>query len=235
MIAIEGVSGSGKTAVAERFAAHVGAEAVPEAYDRLGRSIPLEFQGRDELGDLERRLLKEEGRRWTEAVAARSRGRPVVLDTATFGPLAYAWGLREGVDPALDILDDLVRSARRLLTSGAWGIPDLVVYLEIPFEIARARVQRDPVGHPAALADRHATVGRWERLLYGRELPRRVPGRFLSLTGEGDPGEVARRLAERLESLGPLPPARPEEAEQLLRTFEGPGTGGPPALRHPKS
>jgi len=232
IVALEGPSGAGKTSVAARLAPLLGATVVPEAYDRLGRPFPLTFRGRDELADLERQLVREDGRRWTDAVALRGRGTPVVLDTGTFAPLAYSWGLREGVDGALDVLIELVRTVRRMRSLGKWGLPDLTIYLDVPDSVARARAGRDPGDHPPETVERHAAVGRWERLLYGREFPRMLPGRFLSVSGEGRPAEVALLIQERLERLGPLPPASPSEAEMLLRVFEGQGSGAP-ALRHP--
>ncbi|MCI4339811.1 MAG: hypothetical protein L3J73_00885, partial [Thermoplasmata archaeon] len=188
---------------------------------------------RSELADLERRLFREEGRRWADAMRVRGTGSPAVLDTATFGPLTYSWGLREGVDASWDVLPDLVRSARQMAGRGAWGVPDLTVYLDVPEEVARSRARRDPSGHPPETAARHAVVGRWERILYEREFPRRLPGRFVSITGEGTPGEVAYAIQERLERFGPLPPASADETDRLLRLFEGGGPVGRPALRDP--
>ena len=69
-------------------------------------------------------------------------------------------------------------------------------------------------------------------MLYGRELPRMLPGRFLSVSGEGTPGEVALHIQTRLERLGPLPAASAGEAELLLRVFEG-GGAAPPKRPHP--
>jgi thymidylate kinase len=229
ILALEGPSGVGKSAVAARLAPLLGATIVPEAYDRLGRSFSLTFHGRDELADLERQLVREDGRRWTDAVEMRGRGTLVLLDTGTFAPLAYSWGLREGVDGALDVVLELARTVRRMVASGKWGLPDLTVYIDVPDSVARARARLDPVGHPPETADRHAAVGRWERLLYGREFPRVLPGRFLSVAGEGTPGEIALGIQERLERMGPLPPATPREADLLLRLFEGAGAGRPGA------
>ena len=223
VIAVEGPSGAGKSSVTQRLAPLLGATRVAEAYDRLGRSVSLVFRGRDELADLERQLLREEGRRWTEARDLRALGASAVLDTATFGPLTYAWGYREGVDGAIDVVLELARTVRRMAGKGDWGLPDLTIYLDVPEGLARTRAKLDPRAHPSETAERHAAVGRWERVLYSRELPRRLPGRFLSVSGEGTAGEVALAIQERLERFGPLPPATPEETDRFLRLFE---TGG---------
>jgi len=232
ILALEGPSGAGKSSVALRLGPLLGATVIPEAYDRLGRTFPLTFRGRDELADLERQLLREDGRRWTDAVALRSRGVAVLLDTGTFAPLAYSWGLREGIDGGLDVVLELVRTTRRMVASGKWGIPDLTIYLDVPDSVARNRARLDPRGHPPETADRHAAVGRWERLLYGREFPRVLPGRFLSVSGEGTPGDIALRLQERLERLGALPPTTSAESDRLLQIFES-GGAGPPGRPNP--
>ncbi|MCI4360346.1 MAG: AAA family ATPase [Thermoplasmata archaeon] len=231
VVALEGPSGAGKTAVTAQLAGLLGGTVMPEAFDRLNRSLSLNFHGREELADLERNLLQEEGRRWGEAGQLRAGGRTVVLDTATFGPLTYAWGLRDGVDQGLDVLLELVRSARRMLKAGRWGLPDLTVYLDVPDAIARLRAKRDPLGHPPEIADRHAAVGRWERLLYDREFPRRLPGRFLSVGGEGTAREVALSVQERLERFGPLPPASVGECERLLGVLEASGAASASTVR----
>ncbi|MCI4355243.1 MAG: hypothetical protein L3K06_07760, partial [Thermoplasmata archaeon] len=98
---------------------------------------------------------------------------------------------------------------------------------------ARSRAARDAARHPPSTVDRHASVAHWERLLYEREFPRHLPGRFLSVTGEGSPMEIAWAIRERLERFGPLPSATPEEADRLLRLFEGTGSAGRPELRDP--
>jgi thymidylate kinase len=232
ILALEGPSGAGKSTVTARLAPLLGGTLVAEAYDRLGRSFPLTYDGRDQLGDLERQLLREDGKRWVDSVALRTRGSAAILDTGTFGPLAYSWGLREGVDGGLDVVPELVRAVRRMVSSGQWGLPDLTVYLDVPDSVARSRAKVDPRGHPPENAERHAAVGRWERVLYARELPRALPGRFLSVSGDGTPEEVALGIRERLERLGPLPPASPHEADLLLRLFEG-GGAGRPELRDP--
>jgi thymidylate kinase len=232
LLALEGPSGAGKSSVAARLAPLLGATVIPEAYDRLGRGFSLMFRGRDELADIERQLLREDGRRWTDAIELRRRGLTVVMDTGTFAPLTYSWGLREGVDGGLDVVLELVRTVRRMASGGHWGLPDLTIYLDVPDPVARARAGRDPDGHPPETLERHAAVGRWERLLYGRELPRMLPGRFLSVSGEGTPGEVALHIQTRLERLGPLPAASAGEAELLLRVFEG-GGAAPPKRPHP--
>ncbi len=232
VVAVEGSSGSGKTTAATALATLLSARLVREAYDRLGRSVPLEVRTRAELAELEARLLDEEGRRWSELRSARARGESVVLDTGTLGPLAYSWGLREGLEPSWDVVGDLARRARRSRARDAWGLADITLYLDVPEGVALARARGAPATHDPALVERHQVVGRFERLLYARELPRRFPGRFGSVEGEGDPREVALTLQERLERFAPLPPWSEAETERLLALFDGAGpaaTGAPRA------
>jgi thymidylate kinase len=229
IVALDGPSGAGKTTVGRALAALLDARLIPEAYVRLVQRPSLRAADRDELWEIESRLLREEGERWREAAEAGSHGQSIVLDTATLGPLSYSWGLREGVDPALDIFPEIVHQARHQLRGGRWGVPDLTIYLDVPEDVALARSAMDPRGHPRDLRARHATVARWERVLYLRELPRRSPGRFTSAVGDGPPERVARAIAEKLEQLGTIPPASREDAERALGAFEGSGPAGPPS------
>ena len=50
----------------------LGRYAIERFLYRLGRSVSLAFHSRDELADLEGRLLREEGRRWIDAIRLRN-------------------------------------------------------------------------------------------------------------------------------------------------------------------
>lgn len=231
VLAIEGPSGAGKTAVSEELGHRLGVRPVAEAYHRLHERVPLEYGSRSELVELELMLLAEESRRFLEARAGRAAGACVLLDTGFLGPLTYTWGLREGGGGEGDPVSELLRAARTMIAEGRFGLPDVTVYLDLPEDLASVRATRDPTGHPPGLRERHRAVGRYERFLYEREFPRCLPGRFTAVSGEPGPPEVARALLDRLERFGPIPAAEGEEAERVVALFEGPTADGPPARR----
>lgn len=235
VVAIEGASGAGKSSVARALATRLAAHRIDEAFDRLHRRPLLEFSSRSELAELEQTLFEEEVRRWRELGAARARSLPVVLDTATLGPLTYTWGLREAFHPEWDVAPDLALSAHRAHAEGRWGIPDLTMYLDVPEAVAVERARRDPDAHSPGLVERHRQVARYERSLYVREFPRRFPGRFGVVTGEGSPERVALELEERLERVAPLQPWSSAEVVGLLDLFGGSGPSARSGRRDPNS
>lgn len=220
VVAVEGVSGAGKTTVTRELARLLNGQVIEEAYDRLGRRVSLEVRSRTDLVEVEGALLAEEGERWAEVEDLRFGRRPVLLDTGTLGPLTYSWGLRESGRPEWDIIPDVLRTARALLAGGRWGIPDLTLYLDVPESLALGRAHGSPDRHDPELVERHREVGRYERILYHLEFPRRFPARFGSVTGEGGPRDVAYLLQERLERMAPLQPWTAPEEERLLDLFE---------------
>ena len=229
VIALEGVSGAGKTTVAAALAERLGGRVIPEAYERLGRTPSLAYDSPEALGHLEHALLSEEAARFAEAEHRRANGASVVLDTSYLGPLTYSWGLREVDGATPDLVASLVRKARELLDHNALGLPDLTLYLDVPEELATTRAGEASRDHPAELRERHRQVGRYERILYEREFPRTLPGRFAVIAGEGRPGEIASAVADRLERFGAIPPAWRGEAERLLTLFEPAEVVVPPA------
>lgn len=220
VVALEGVSGAGKTTVAAALADRLGGKVIPEAYERLGRNPSLSYDSPEALRRLEQALLSEEAARFADAEHERATGASVVLDTGFLGPLTYSWGLREVDGAGPELVADLVRAAREMLDRNALGLPDLTLYLDVPEELATARAGQAPDDHPVELRERHRQVGRYERILYEREFPRTLPGRFAAIAGEGRPGEIASAVADRLERFGAIPPAWRGEAERLLTLFE---------------
>ena len=238
IVALEGASGSGKSAVSAELARILGGLRLEEAFERIEPRPSLLFRDVEELRRLERSLWAAETDRWREAESMRGQGRRILLDTGPWGPLTYSWGLRESVASQWDIMGALLETCRADALRSAFPVPELTVYLDVPEELAAARAAQDPGGHPAELRERHRRVGRFERILYEQTFPELLPGRFLLIAGDRGPREVARSLADRLERMGPLPPVTPAESDRILDVFSGAVAPGPTApttiLRSPK-
>jgi thymidylate kinase len=233
VVAIEGPSGAGKSSVARALATRLNGTLIEEAYVRIGRTPSLAARTPAALATLELRLLEEESERFANAEAQRRQGVITVLDTGYLGPLTYTWGLRESDGGPRELVEALVTRARELLDIGRIGLPDLTLYLDIPESLAGERAGQDPAGHPAALRERHQRVGRYERLLYQREFPHALPGRFASVAADGSPATIAAAVADRLEQFGGIPPAWRGETERLLALFEPPEVIVPSAAAPP--
>jgi len=239
LLALEGPSGAGKSSVSRALGERLGATVLPEAFERIAPRPSLEFRTLEELRSLELALLAAEIARFRDAEALRARGSAVILDTGPWGPLTYSWGLRETVASQWDILPDLLTAARRHPGLERFPLPELTVYLDVPEAVAARRAASDPAGHPPGLQDRHRRVARFERLLYLRTFPETLPARFLTVSGEPSPSQLAVALADRLERLGPLPTSTGEESDRLLDAFAGASAawdvpGGGEAGRSPK-
>ncbi len=219
LIAIEGPSGAGKTTLARRTAERFGWRLLPEAYDRLSPRPSLRFAGPAGLLALERRLLAEERRRYAEALRSTAAGTTVLADTGFLGPLTYTAGLvARGAAPGR-LLTDLLEEEQRARSPRAAGLPDVVVYLDVPSRLARRRGASDPAGHPADLAGRHAAIGAWERRFYRRVLGPAFPSVVRTVPASGAPRSIARRLEAAVRSSVPL--AHPRDAARVARTLLG--------------
>ncbi len=193
VVALEGVSAAGKTTVAGALGRREGWTVVPEAFRRLDPSPSLDFGSPEELLRLEERLLEEDARRFREARAAARSGATVLADTGFLGPLTYVAGLVAlGLAPT-PVLSALRERADALGSTGAWGLPDGVVWLEASARDRERRAAGDPEGHPTALAERHAAVGSYERRLYARAIGPLFGPRFVTVPADGRPAAVARR------------------------------------------
>jgi hypothetical protein len=232
VIAIDGISASGKSTVVARAAATFGWVPLAEAYDRLEPRPRIGVRSDRALARVERLLLEEESVRWRAARQLRASGRTVIADTGFLGPLTYSWALEAlgGARPGL--LRGLVERARRLAARGDWGMPDVVVYLVTRASVRRRRAGADPVRHPPALAVRHEAAGRIEERFFAEILPEALPGRVRGLDGDRGGAPLIGSLRRTVRDAVPLP-ARSRAAFRVLDLFSEPpsraSTGPPPA------
>jgi len=202
IVAVEGPSGAGKTTVVRAAARSFGWHALPEAFDRIDPRPSLRFRTSKELLALERKLLAEEGLRYGEAVAGRRRGRTVVADTGFLGPLTYTAGLVALGGAPPHVLKALRSLAAERERSHRLGLPDAIVYLDVPARVRHRRVVRESRGHPEEFRERHEAVGRIERRFYRRLARATRSGRVRFVPGTGPPETVAARLRAAVRSLG---------------------------------
>ena len=226
MIAVEGPSGAGKSEAVRRAAAAIGAAVLPEAVERLRPRPSLDFRTTPELRRLERRLLDEDGRRFRDARRLADRGRVVLADTGFLGPISYTAGLVDlGLAPR-PLLDELIARAAEAAVAETWGLPDVVVVLRTPAPLRRRRAAGDPVGHPAALRERHERVGRREARRMASVLTPVLGREFRSISGTGRPEIVAARLA-RIAARSTARSRSRTDALRVLARLATFGAGGP--------
>lgn len=226
IIALEGPSGAGKSRAARELADRLpGALLLPEAFQRLSPRPSLAVPTRATLLAVERRLFREELRRWREAQEARARGRPVVADTGFLGPLTYALGLAE-LDPSRNVVAALRAAAGRAVRNRALGLPDLTVYLSSAEATRARRVASDPAGHPALLHPRHTAVGRREARLWLQRWGPRLGPRFRRVASGGPTGAYVGRIERWLaapDGPGPLAPrGAGAQLRELLEALPSP-------------
>lgn len=227
VVALEGPSGVGKSTVAARAAGRFGWALLAEAYDRLDRRPRLDFHGESELLVLEHELLREEARRFRDAVFLARRGTLVLADTGFLGPVSYTAGLVATGRCSLATYRRLVGRARRYARSGRLGLPDLSVFLDVPRGVRDARLRRDALRHPAALRGRHREVARFESEVLRPWWAARLGSRVRVLRSDSRPDDLASRLAGLVASGTPLraPCARLDRLLGELAAAELPGRG----------
>ena len=215
VVAVEGLSGAGKSRLLQELHEHTGWPVLEEAWRRLRPRPSLDVLGEDALLALERRLLRGEVRRYRLAMEYARRGAPVLCDTGFLGPVTYSAGLaRIGLAP-LRVARVLAGEASYLAHRGRWGLADLHLYLDTPTALARRRATRAASTHPAPWRERHLAVGRWERSLWLAVLPSRLGGGVTVLDGRRP---TRRLVGEVFASINDPPPAvGPASAERALR------------------
>ena len=201
IIAIEGPSGAGKTTLVRKAAQRLGWVPLLEAFDRLDPPPNLVFRDDRELLRTERALLQEEQRRYREALRLRRNGRIVIADTGFLGPLTYTAGLAVLGKTSPSMVSTLLKIAAPKRRADPWGVPDLIVYLDVPARTRRRRAAKDPRRHPIELDRRHEEVGRVEREFYRDLADRSVSPMIRFLRAERAPAALAARLRDLEKSL----------------------------------
>jgi dTMP kinase len=187
LIAFEGGEASGKSTQAARLASRLGAVLTREPG---GTSVGE--QVRDLLLDPHLSFLDSRAEALLMAAAraqhvaevvrpALSAGVDVVTDRYAYSSLAY-----QGAGRGLP-MDD-VRWLSHWATEGLW--PDVVVFLDVPDDVARARL-----GTLDLDRFENEAVGFHERVIAGfRALAGAEPDRWVVVDGSGSPDEVAQRV-----------------------------------------
>jgi thymidylate kinase len=214
VVAIEGLSGAGKSRLLRSARREAGVRVLDEAWVRLHPRPSLAFASALELARLELRLFREDLRRWSEAHRATSRGEIAVCDTDFLGPALYV-GALSGFDPALSALaHSMIDRMEAALDADRWGPADHYVYLDTPASTARRRAGRAPRDHPLRWRERHARVGALERAFWLGSVPSLLPGRVHVLDGRARPTRIELQLRAVLHR--PRPRASPRAGRRLL-------------------
>lgn len=215
IVAVEGASAAGKSAVVNAASAWSGWTTISEAFDRVDPRPSLEFTSPSNLIALETQLLTEEAYRYRKAVHLRQQGQLVLTDTGFWAPLLYTWGLVvAGLAPP-SVLPPLVDRADRWLARRRWGIPDLAVYLDTSEAARTRRAHADPGRHPPHLQRRHQQVGRIERELFQKIFPPLLPRRIRFVSGAGSIARVAERVRAEVDAAS-VAPIRAHEAKGFV-------------------
>jgi hypothetical protein len=219
LVAVEGPSASGKTRAVEGAADRFGVIAIAEAFDRLRPRPDLRWRTPAGLLRLERRLLREDARRYREARRLTRTGATVLADTGFLGSLTYTRGLVHRGHAPPRVLTALLSTARALEVRGDWGLPDAYLYLRTPALERRRRARRDIHGHPEALQDRHQEIAREELSFYRAAVIPRFGPRFRFVSGAGDRSTVLGRLGRAVRRLASSRSQRPS-LDRILEAVE---------------
>jgi hypothetical protein len=219
LVAVEGPSAAGKSRAVAAAGRSLGLRTIAEAYDRIRPRPSLTWETDAEWLRLERRLLREESRRYQEGRELADDGATVLTDTGFLGPLTYTLGLVRLGLASRSVLTELVRRGRELHEERAWGLPDAILYLRTTTAERRRRAALDPVGHPAALQARHQTIAADELRVYRTLVAPEFGGRLRFVLGIGGTEGVAARLEGALARTR-VPHRRPS-LERILRSLDG--------------
>jgi dTMP kinase len=197
-VTFEGIEGSGKSTQAGRLAARLGKHTLltqepgGTVIGGLIRTLLLDHAHRALAPTAEVLLFfADRAQHVTELIKpALDKGHSVVSDRYTDSSLAY-----QGYGRGIDL--DLIRATARLATGGLQ--PDVTILLDVPVEVGLGRAgKRGPHDRlEAEVAEFH------ERVRSGYlEMAAAEPSRWLRVDAEGDPEDVAARVATAVEARG---------------------------------
>ena len=193
LIAFEGGEGCGKSTQAALFSAATGALLTREPGGTpLGEALrevvlPDSSAGRFDARAETRVMLAPRAQHVAQVVdPALSAGRDVVTDRFSHSTLAY-----QGYGRGLDLAE--LRDLCSWAAAGLW--PDVAVLIDVPAEVAAARMRRPPDRMEGAGRDFHDRVRAGFRELAGAD-----PDRWVVVDGVGPVEDVASRVAAGLDT-----------------------------------
>lgn len=203
LLALEGIDGCGKSTQARLLGEATGAEVTGEpggtAVGTALRRVLLD-PGLPPLSSRTEALLMAADRaEHVEQVIrpALAAGRWVVTDRFSGSTLAYQ-GYGRGLE--VSALDRLVRWA----TDGVEA--DLVLLVDVPVDVARARRARRALGAPPDRIERQGRAFQQDVRRGFLDLAAADPGRWVVVDGSGRPAEVAAAVRRAVDDrLGPPP------------------------------
>jgi hypothetical protein len=228
-IALEGPSGVGKTTLLRGLVRESGRGGLAEAYDSVGHPPSLEYRSPEELRGIELELVRLDLARFAEATRLRRSGELLYLDTGFLGPLTYSLGIAKTMGIRWDVSSDVIGIVSERLSRGAWGIPDLTLYLDADPVVVASRASGSPETHPPRLAARHAVVGAWERRCWKETISAAAPDRVAVVPADGSIPAVVRRILETVRRSPATGNARRREASEVVRALAAVRTGSRPA------
>jgi hypothetical protein len=219
ILAVAGLSGAGKSRFLAALSRSWSATCLPEPWATLRPRPNLGVDRPGPLLLLERRLLREEERRWQRAERIARTGRTVWLDTAPIAPLTYGRGLSALLGLPWRTEGWLTRPGSGSRLREFVRMADLVVYLRAPpletFDRALGRPPSSDTGHEA----QHLLVGLVEEEFWLGEFRRAFPDRLLIAESRETMASLGRRSGswtERAARLGPLGTAERRRLSALL-------------------